>query len=296
MGTANTVDIDTLAVLAKGLAYGALLLGAGGALFLALFGARLNASTEAIRRATMMATGVGVVAVLACYVLEAGRMTGEMDGVMDYAMQRRLLHLPLAAATSVRLLGATLLIAGIASRAGEAKVLAAIGATLVTASFLLVGHSVTHQPRWLIVVLLEVHLLVAAFWVGSIIPLILVARREAPTVAYQVVARFSALATILVTAMAVAGLIMAWMLTGGHYSIRDPYAASLTGKVALLVLALCLAALNRARLGPALLAGTDSAVRRFSLSLSIELVILLGVVALTATMTSLFSPPMVGVS
>ncbi len=290
------MDIDTLAVLTKALAYGALLLGAGGALFLALFGTRLNASTEAVRSAAMMASGVGAVAVLVCYLLEAGRMAGEIAGVMDHAMQRRLIHLPLAAATSARLLGATLLIAGIAPRDGEAKILAVIGATLVTASFLLVGHSVTHEPRWLIVLLLEVHLLVAAFWIGSIIPLILVARREAPAVAYQVVERFSALAVVLVPTMAVAGLVMGWMLIGGHYSIRDAYTASLTGKFGLLVLALGLAALNRARLGPALVAGTDSAVRRFSLSLSIELFILLGVVALTATLTSLFSPPMVGMS
>lgn len=288
------MDVDTLAVAVKAVAYAALLQGAGVALFLAMFGARLHASAGPVRKVGIVMCGVGLATFLACYLLEAGRMTGEISGILDYAMQRRLAHLPLAAATSLRIVGGVIIVCGLVWRASEATALAVLGASVVTGSFLLVGHSVSHEPRWAIVALLQLHLLVVAFWIGSIIPLILVARRETATVAHQIVERFSALATMLVPSMAIAGLVMAWLLIGGHLSLQDPYAASLAAKVALLIVALSLAALNRARLGPALLAGTGSAVRRFSLSLAAELVILLGVVALTATMTSLFSPPMVG--
>ncbi len=290
------MDIDALAVMVKAVAYAALLQAVGIALFLALFGARLEVSTAAVRRLGIVLSGVGLLTVLASYGLEAGRMSGEFAGVMDNAMHRRLAHLPLAAATSLRVLGSALLITAFVWTAREAKVLGVIGAALVTESFLLVGHSVSHEPRWAIVSLLQLHLLVAAFWIGSIAPLILVARREPAAVVHQVVMRFSALATVLVPAMAVAGLVMAWLLTSGRYSIRDPYTAALTGKVALLVVALSLAALNRARLGPALLEGAASAVRRFSLSLAVELIVLLGIVVVTAAMTSLFSPPMASMS
>jgi putative copper export protein len=92
--------------------------------------------------------------------------------------------------------------------------------------------------------------------------------------------------------MAIAGMLMGWLLIGGHFTLRDPYTAMLTGKITLFIVALLLAALNRMRLGPALRAGTTLAVRRFSMSLAAELVILLAVVGLTATLTSLFSPPM----
>ena len=290
------MDVDSLAVVVKAVAYAALLQGVGTALFVAIFASRLDAATPVVKRLGMVACAIGLAAALASYLLEAGRMTGELAGVMDQATHRRLAHLPLAAATSLRILGGTLVIFGLAWRAGEAIVLAVIGSVLVTGSFLLVGHSVTHEPRWLVVALLQWHLLVVAFWVGSIVPLILVARREAAVVSHKLVERFSALATVLVPAMAIAGLAMGWTLDGGRYSIRDPYTAALTGKVALLVVALALAALNRARLGPALREGSKPAVRRFSLSLIVEFVVLLGIVVLTATMSSLFSPPMAGAS
>ncbi len=290
------MDVDTLAIVVKAVAYAALLQGAGVAFFLAAFGSRLRASTEAIRRFGVIVIGVALATVLACYLLEAGRMMGEVAGVADFATQRRLARLPLAAATSLRLMGGALLLVGLVWKAGEAAVLGVSGAIVIAGSFLLVGHSISHEPRWAIVALLQIHLLVAAFWVGSIVPLIWVARRETAPVAHQVVERFSALATVLVPVMAIAGLVMAWLLVGGRLSWQDPYTAALIGKVALLVVALTLAARNRARLGPALIEGSGVAIRRFSLSLATELVILLGIVALTATMTSLFSPPMVGAS
>jgi putative copper resistance protein D len=90
--------------------------------------------------------------------------------------------------------------------------------------------------------------------------------------------------------MAAAGLGMAWILTGGKYSVSDPYCASLTGKSVLLAIVLMLAALNRWRFGPALASGSSQAVRVFSRSLAVEYVVLAAVIALTATMTSLFSP------
>ncbi len=276
----------------KALAYAALLQGAGVAAFLSVFGAHLRASIRLIRSFGIAMGGLGLAAVLICYALEAGRMTGEVAGVMDYATQLRLAHLPFASVTSLRILGGVMLLIGLVWRAGEGTVLALIGAVVVTATFLLVGHSVSHQPRWAIVVLLQLHLMVAAFWVGSIVPLIVVARREPALHAHHVVERFSAMATVLVPAMAIAGMLMGWLLIGGHFTLRDPYTAMLTGKITLFIVALLLAALNRMRLGPALRAGTTLAVRRFSMSLAAELVILLAVVGLTATLTSLFSPPM----
>lgn len=288
------MDIDALAIIVKALAYASLLQAAGIALFLASFEMRLDASGAAIRRLGVACGAMGLVSVLATYALEAGRMSGELAGVMDLAMHRRLAHMPVAAATSVRALGCVALVAAFAWRAAESKVLGVIGAAVVAGSFLLIGHSVSHEPRWALVSLLLLHVLVAAFWIGSIAPLILVARKEPAVVAHRVVERFSVLATALVPVMALAGLVMAWLLIGPHYSIQDPFAASLTGKVALLVAALCLAALNRARLGPSLRNGAATAVRRFTISLAVELTLLLAIVVVTAVMTSLFSPPMSG--
>jgi len=290
------VDIDAFAVIVKASAYAALLHASGIALFLALFEVRLDISGAAIRRLGVASAVIGLLMVIASYGLEAGRMAGDFGGVIDYEMQRRLARMPVAAATSVRVFGALALISAFVWKAGESKALSVIGATAVAGSFLLIGHSVSHEPRWALVSLLLLHLLVAAFWIGSIAPLILVARKEPAAIAHQVVERFSVLATALVPAMALAGLAMAWLLIGAHYSIRDPFSASLTSKFALLIVALSLASLNRTRLGPALRDGTATAVRRFTFSLAIELAVLLSIVVVTVAMTTLFSPPMAGTS
>ena len=168
--------------------------------------------------------------------------------------------------------------------------MAVIGAAIATSSFLLIGHSVTQAPRWALVPLLDFHLLVAAFWFGSITPLALVAIREVAAVSHQIVDRFSSVAGVLVPALALAGVGMAWLLTGGNYSLSDPYCLAITGKVVLFTLALALAALNRWRLGPALATDTLQARQSFVRSLAIEFAVLAGVVILTAALTNLYSP------
>ena len=282
--------VDTLSVVVKAIGYIALLQGVGIALFIGAFGPNLERSAAAIRRVGVASVALSAAALLAFHLMEAARMTGEYSGSMDQALQARVLSSSMGAATGLRMLGATLIGLGLWSESRERALLAIIGGAIATTSFLLVGHSVSHQPRWLLVPLLDFHVLVVTFWFGSIAPLIMIARREVPQIAHAIVERFSGVAATLVPAMVAAGLGMAWILTGGRYSISDPYCMSLTGKVVLLAIALMLAALNRWLFGPALGAGSSQAVRVFSRSLAAEYLVLSAVIALTAAMTNLFSP------
>ncbi len=284
------MSVDTLSIVVKAIGYITLLQGVGIALFVAAFGPLLERSGATIRHLGVASVVTSIVALLLFHLIESARMTGEYGGVMDPVLQGRVLSSSMGATTGLRLLGATLVVLGLWRESSARTLLAIMGATIATTSFLLVGHSVSHQPRWLLVPLLEFHVLVAAFWFGSIAPLIIIARREVHLIAHAIVKQFSSAAAALVPAMAAAGLGMAWMLTGGTYSITDPYCVSLTGKVGLLAIALMLAGLHRWRFGPSLATGSSQVVRMFSRSLAFEYVVLATVIALTATMTNLFSP------
>ena len=284
------MSVDIVSVIVKAIGYMALLQAVGVTLFLALFESVLDRSVAVVRKVGVASALASICAVLCFHLLEAARMTGEYAAVADGLLQSRVLSSALGATTALRVLGALLMGLGLLWASRTNLLLSIVGATLAATSFLLVGHTVTHSPRWALLPLLEFHVLVVAFWFGSIMPLALIAQREPAAIAHRVVAQFSGVAALLVPAMAVAGLGLTFILTDGRYSLAEPYSASLTAKVALLLLALILAALNRWRFGPALQAGSSQAVRSFSLSLALEYVLLVTIVVVTATLTNLFSP------
>ena len=288
------MSVDTLSIVVKAIGYIALLQAAGIALFRAAFGSLLDRSSAHIRTMGTASALIALVAFPFYQLLEAARMTGEYADAMNAGLQLGLLGKGLGAATGLRVLGAALMCAGVRRATAGWTLVGVMGASLAISSFLLVGHSVTQAPRWAIVPMLEFHLLVAAFWFGSIAPMIAVATREPAVVSHQIVDRFSSVAGLLVPALAVVGVGMAWLLIGGSYSLSDPYSLAITGKLLLFVVLLALAALNRWRLGPALRSGTPQARRSFVKSLVFEYALLVGVLALTAALTNLYSPALPG--
>jgi putative copper resistance protein D len=72
--------------------------------------------------------------------------------------------------------------------------------------------------------------------------------------------------------------------------MRDPYGESLLAKIAGFMVLMGLAAANKWRLGPALTRGAVQSGLRFRRSLVAEYVLIVAVLAVTAVMTSWFSP------
>ena len=88
---------------------------------------------------------------------------------------------------SVLVTWAGLLAVALATWVGRAAlVLGAAGVLAVAASFTEVGHTTQHQPRWLLATALVLHLLAAAFWAGSLWPLMIASRRTGPQAASMV--------------------------------------------------------------------------------------------------------------
>ena len=98
-----------------------------------------------------------------------------------------------------------------------------VGAVLVSLSFALTGHAATAPPRWLTGPALGLHVLCAAFWLGSLLPLLWSLRLE-PAEACRVLRRFSLVALVAVAVLVAAGSTLAWIQLGGDLGALDQHA------------------------------------------------------------------------
>ena len=167
---------------------------------------------------------------------------------------------------------------------------AVVGATLAVVAFTLTGHTSVSPERWFLIVALALHVLVAAFWLGALLPLYVATRREAAAAAAKVVAAFSAAATWIVPGILLAGAVLAAGLIPSFATFARPYGLLLLAKIGGFALLMALAALNKWRLAPALALGAPHAGAALRRSIGAEYALIVCVLAATAAMTSFFSP------
>lgn len=278
---------DTLSVLLRALSFVALLQAAGIAVFLGLFSSQLVQAASGIRRLGVWSAAVALPLLLGQLVLEAARMAGEFAGVFDWSLERLVFTSAAAAAFYARACGLLLIGAGLSGSGRIARVIACLGALLAATSFAFMGHTAVHSHRWVLAPALIMHVLIAAFWLGAILALYLAAAREAPDLAGRLTEAFSKVAVWIVPFIAVAGVVMAVALVPRLAVFLQPYGWLLLGKIFGFAMLMGLAAANRWRLGPAVALGASEPFKR---SLAAEYVLVIGVLAATATMTSLYSP------
>ena len=264
---------------ARALAYAATLFASGTVLFLLLFGRSPAVDRSALRRPAVAAVAVAGLATLAVAALQAA-MLG-VGGWADLAL------LLIPAASVVRLLGLAAVAAGLAWR--RALPLGGCGALAVAVSYPLTGHTAPIGQPWLSA-LLGFHLLAAAFWLGALWPLIHASRHANRQEAARLLAGFSRVAMLLVPALVLAGLVVAWQLAGGWAALwSSAYGAALLVKTAAVTAMLGLAAWNKLRLVPAFRRNA-AAGRRLRRSIAGEAALALLVLAATAGLTSLPPP------
>ncbi len=281
---------DHVSVVLRALSLIALLQAVGASLFAVLFGRYSADSMGPIRGTAGWSALAGGALLVAQYAIEAARMADDWSGIMDPALQSLALKSAGGAALVARILGLSLVSAGLRLGTSGARTVTAIGAILTAGSFALTGHTSEHPLRALLAPILVVHVLAIAFWLGSLIPLYLTTARESAARAARVVEAFSALATWLVPGIAVAGALMTLLLVRRWAVFLTPYGWLLIAKVTGFVALMGLAALNKWRLGPAVATGDRGSQRAFCLSVATEYALVVAVLAATAVMTTLFSP------
>lgn len=281
--------VDVFAVGLRALAFATALSAAGAAIFVALFGASLDRSPRRIRQLTAAAALTGLLLTLGHAIAEPARLAGAWSGIVDASLQVLLLGSDFGTATAVRVLGLLAVLTAALRQGRESDGLAVGGAVLVAASFAFMGHTAADPERWLLAPLLTLHLVAIAFWFGALWPLAIVARHEAPAVAGAVLGRFSAIAAWAVPGIFVGGVAMASLLLPDWSSLRTAYGFSLMAKVGGFSTLMVLAALNKWRFGPAIARGDESAVTALRRTIAAEWILIVGIVAVTAAMTALFS-------
>jgi putative copper export protein len=280
--------VDFVSVTLRALSFTALFQAVGMAFFLALFGRELTQSGPGLRRFGLIAASAGVLLVLAHMALQAPRMAGDFSGFLDGGLQRLAWNSRSGTAALMEAAGLLGIAVSLANPARGGAPSAALCGLISIGGFLLTGHTSVHPLRPILAALLALHLLVVAFWFGSLAPLLAVIRSEARPLAARIVTRYSAIAGWLVPLILLAGLAMAWMLAGSLAVLRQPYGQLLLAKFAGFALLMLLASANRWRLVPALAAGSPATALR--LSIAMEIALLAAVLSTTAVLTTYYSP------
>ena len=287
-GLAPIDSLAVLAILAKAIGYGSALLAMGGVLFSVVFSQRAEASV--LRLAKQIAVGAALVGlhVLAIrFGIRAARISGMgFEGMTDPMMLGFVWESPLGTAAIWRGIGELTIVAILVPRIGQWIALA--GSLAVAISFAQVGHALG-EPRVALLVLLVLHLLAAAFWVGALIPL----RRAAlaPT-GTDLLHHFGNIAAFGVAVLILAGTALAWLLSGSATALFGTvYGSALLVKAALVAVLLGFAAWNKVRLVPALRAEKPGAAHALRRSISMEMLAVVMILLLTATLTSVTTPP-----
>ena len=283
--------VDALAIGLRALSFVAVLQAAGLPLFMWVFGDGLARSTRQLTALGRRTAGVALLLVIAHQVVEPARLTGSLRGLLDRGLQAALLASDAGTTAAIRVLGLALILLwlGKPSRLGAAATLS--GGTLVVASFAFMGHTAADERRWLLSTLLIVHLLIVAFWFGALSPLHAISHHEEHATSGLLIERFSRLATPLVPVIFVAGLGLSIALLPSLDALGSPYGLLLLSKVGGFAALMALAGLNKWRLGPRIRGGDARALQLFRNSILAEWILVAGVLAVTATMTGLFSPP-----
>jgi copper resistance protein D len=282
---------DGLAVMLKAVLYAATLGAAGGVFFLSYAGSMLDqVDGLAARRLVQILVAASLIASVTRIFVTAGSMSGDASGTLDADLVGMIWRAGEGRAITVRAAGLLLALPAVL-RHRRPGVLTLAGAAGAATSFAWVGHAHTTASGWPIL-LIGIHLLAVAFWLGALGPLLLLARHNVPRRIASVAARFGTAAAAVVAALILAGLaVLGVLLNSASELWASGYGRTLCVKLALVACLLACAAFNKLRLTPRLMADHADAVRTLRASIRIELVLVSLILIVTAALTTLTGPP-----
>lgn len=246
---------------------------------------------DRIRTGAALFAALSLVAAILGFMLRGAALTGGADGMTDPEMLGLLWQTPVGDVLVYRVAGAVLIIIGVFTPL-VGQWIALAGGVISLWSFAQIGH-VPGLETTGVRLLLLLHLLGIAFWIGVLGPLRALSRRpEHIASAATLGHRFGQAASVIVPGLILAGLLMAWLLLGDLRAlVATGYGQTLLIKLVLVGVTLSLAAANKLRFVPAMQAGDDKAARHLARSIEIETAVILVVLAATATLTSVLTLP-----
>jgi copper resistance protein D len=283
---------DVAALLAKAATYAATLSAAGCVFFIA-YSDDLLQNPERARIRRLLGASLAAAAILSAVtmLLLAASMSGDIAGMFDSTFIGMLLRGGEGPASGMRIAGLTcIFLARFTTRRFQAPAL--IGAILAATSFAWVGHIHALRPNTLPTLVLCLHLLGAAFWLGALPPLLVVTRSGNGAQIGPIVARFGNAALGVVATLIAAGAILLWTVIGDASTFwSSDYGWMLAGKLGVVTALVSVAALNKLNLTPRLLRGDARAVEGLKRSIKAEMILGVLVLLITATFTTITGPP-----
>lgn len=273
--------------------YVAALVAAGGMLFLALAHDGREVERSRLARLVIWSAAGAAAATVVAVPLQAFRIVGASP---DIALLDDVLGSGYGLSALVRLGGLLVVLLAVSRlSAGRAPMLVGgAGALVVAWSFVLVGHTVSGQPRAVVVTATAAHLTASALWFGGLVLLrrVLTLRAGSGSGDAAVVTRFSTLAGLAVAVLAGSGAALAW----AHGRTLAELAAvgygwALAVKVVVVAGVLLVGAHNRWRLVPAISRGEPGAWRGLQRTVGVEAwTVGIVVVGVTAVLVNLAPP------
>jgi putative copper resistance protein D len=264
----------------------------GGILFLALFASQLD---DAERRRILRFVRVVAVAALALTVLRLmvlNAMLGDdVAGMWDWSLLQIVLEGREGVASAVRAAGLAAVLA-FSFRVGTAQAIATLGALGAAGSFALTGHTGSIGPGDLPRFIVYLHLTGVAYWIGALVPLLIVAAGHDLKRVAAILQRFSAIAAVAVGGLIIAGATLLLLLLGTvEAALTSPYGQLVLLKLAFVGGLLALAAVNKLRLTPGIAKGEAAATAGLRRSIGGEIALAAAVFVVTAAFTTVVGPP-----
>ncbi len=238
---------------------------------------------------------VALAASVARVLVTAASMSGDASGMLDTGLLSLVWHGGEGRSALLRAAG-LLLAARVLAADQRPGVWASAGAAGAATSFAWVGHVHAAGLRWA-TLLLGIHLLAVAFWVGALWPLWLLARGDDAQRVAAPAARFGRAAVGAVSLLLLAGVILLAALLGSASELwRSGYGRTACVKLALVACLLAFGSFNKVRLTPRLATGDRVAARALRRSIAAEMALAGAVFLATAALTTLSGPPVAGTS
>jgi putative copper resistance protein D len=282
---------DVCAVAVKALLYASTLGAAGGVFYLVYCRSLLERDDRlAVARLTVLLIAFALAASVLRIAVTAASMSGEAAGALDAGLLEMVWQGGEGRAAGIRAAG-LLFAASALSSHGRRGALGCAGAAAAATSFAWVGH--THAAGSAAApLLIALHLVAAAFWVGALAPLFIYARQHAPIQVALVAARFSRVAVVPVSVLVAAGAcVLALLLEHPAALWSSDYGRTACLKLLLVATMLACAAVNKRLLTPRLARNDPYAVRLLRVSITAEMVLAFLILIVTAALTTLYGPP-----
>ena len=234
---------------------------------------------------------LGILVAAASFLSIAGNMGGDFLSAFDNLMLQLALESKVGIATLTSILGFFFTLAWGRTITRWQVSAAVLGAYVILFSFVMFGHS--SKEGLVTQILLIVHLIGIAFWLGSLLPLRHICQSAEKHNLHLIAHRFGLFAVVYVGVLVLAGLVFSFILLGGLFPlINTAYGNVLLTKFALASLMLMLGALNKFRLVPLLLEDEELGAKRLRSSVQFEIVLAFVILLLTSLLTTSLTLPM----